>query len=46
MKPLTFGDITPTSNQKKIAAVGAKSLYWAKNKVGSVDIYAAAYRDG
>ena len=44
--PFTFGDISPTSNQKEIAAVGAKSLYWVKNKVGSVEIYAAAYRDG
>jgi len=44
--PFTFGEINPTSNQKVIPTVGAKSIYWAKNKVGLVDIYAAAYRDG
>ena len=27
-----------SSNHKEIAEIGAKSLYWAKNKVGSTDI--------
>ena len=44
--PFTFGNCSPTSCQREISEIGAKSIYWESKKVGSTCIYAGAYRDG
>ena len=38
--------VKAVASQKEIVTVGAKSIYWAKSKVGAFDVHAAAYRDG
>lgn len=43
----TFGDVSRRNqNQQYIPEIGCKTVYWAKKKVGQVNSYALAYRDG
>jgi hypothetical protein len=44
--PFTFGDSRVCNKQKHIKEKGAKSLYWARKKMGNVAMHALEYRDG
>ena len=44
--PFTYGEVKAVASKKEIVTVGAKSVYWAKSKIGAFDVHAAAYRNG
>ena len=44
--PFTFGESRACDEQKRVEEKGAKSLCWARKKLGNVDMHALAHRDG